>query len=48
MQHTLAFAPTDKDLQDFCFYAPVITLSTPLAVAEPTEDPVEPDAAQAS
>ena len=48
MQHTLAFAPTEEDLQDFFFDVPVITLSTPPAQADKVEDPVEPDASQAS
>jgi hypothetical protein len=29
MQHTLAFAPTEEDLQDFYFDQPVITLCPP-------------------
>ncbi len=48
MQHTLAFAPTEEDLQDFFFDVPVITLGTPPDKAEAAEAPVEPEAAQAS
>lgn len=48
MQHTLAFAPTEEDLQEFFFDAPVITLSTPPVQADAPEDRAEPDASQAS
>jgi hypothetical protein len=44
MQHTLAFAPTEEDLQDFYFDLPVIMQGPgpePAAV-----DPAEPDAEQ--
>jgi hypothetical protein len=48
MQHTLAFAPTEEDLQDFFFDVPVITLGTSTEKTEAAEEPPEPDAAQAS
>jgi hypothetical protein len=48
MQQTLAFAPTDDDLQEFYFDMPVITLG-PLPDPEPeTEAQVEPEGARAS
>lgn len=47
MQHTLAFAPTDEDLQEFFFDVPVITLGTPPVQADAAEEQPEPDASQA-
>lgn len=48
MQHTLAFAPTEEDLQDFFFDVPVITLRSLPELTEAAEDAPEPDSAQAS
>ena len=48
MQHTLAFAPTDEDLQDFYFDLPVITLRSLPETTEAAEDTPTPDSAQAS
>jgi hypothetical protein len=48
MQHTLAFAPTDEDLQEFYFDLPVISLA-PLPDSEPDDEiQAEPQAMQAS
>jgi hypothetical protein len=48
MQHTLAFAPTEEDLQDFFFDVPVITLNTSIPKTDVADEPAEPEACQAS
>lgn len=49
MQHTLAFAHTDKDLQEFYFDLPLISLA-PLPDCEPKAEAAQadPEGAQAS
>ncbi len=48
MQQTLAFAPTEEDLQDFFFEVPVITLAPPPAPADTAGEEADTDTAQAS
>lgn len=48
MDHTLAFAPTREDLEEFYFDVPVITLGTQPLQAEAADEQPDPDAAQAS